>query len=134
MLKKSLVAAAVVSAAAIGFTATAAQAGKVHVDVGIGVGAPGYYDPGYYAPGYYADDDYDTSYGGSFESTRRHHGSWGVSCGEARWQVKSARFRSVQAIDCSGRTYVFTGWKHGDKYRIRVSRRDGDIISVTGAY
>jgi hypothetical protein len=123
-MNKSLIVAAALTAAVAGLTATSAQAGKVHVDVGIGLGG-GYWDPSYGYGGHYpvyAEPDYYPE--------RR----WGVSCGEAKWQVKSAHFRNVKALDCSGRTYVFSGWKHGDKYRIRVSRRGGDIISVSAAY
>ena len=126
-MKKSLIAAAALTAVVAGVSATSAQAGKVHVDVGIGVGGWGGYPV--YAP-YPAYEPYPVYVEPDYYPERR----WGVSCGEAKWQVKSANFRNVKAVDCSGRTYMFTGWKHGDKYRIRVSRRDGDIISVSAIY
>ncbi len=125
-MKKSLIAAAAITAAVAGLSATSAQAGKVHVDVGVGLGG-GYWGPAY--GGYYAEP-YPVYVEPDYYPERR----WGVSCGEARWSVKSANFRNVKALDCSGRTFTFTGWKHGDKYRIRVSRRDGDIISVSAIY
>lgn len=127
-MKKSLIAAAAITAAVAGLSATSAQAGKVHVDVGVGLGG-GYWGPGPGYGGYYPEP-----YPVYVEPDYYPGGSYGVSCGEARWSVKSAHFRNVQALKCSGRTYVFTGWKHGDKYRIRVSRRDGDIISVSAIY
>jgi len=121
-MKKSLIAAAALTAVVAGFSATSAQAGKVHVDVGVGVGGWG--------PGYPVYEPYPVYVEPDYYPVRR----WGVSCGEAKWQVKSAHFRNVRTLDCSGRTYMFTGWKHGDQYRIRVSRRDGDIISVSAIY
>ena len=126
MLKKSLIAAAAVAAAVAGFSATSAQAGKVHVDVGIGL-YPNYGYPAY-EPYYDGYDSYPV-YGHG-----HHGGSWGVSCGEAKWQVKSANFHKVNTLDCSCKTYTFTGWKHGDKYRIKVSRKYGEIISVSALY
>ncbi|MBL8790465.1 MAG: hypothetical protein JNM45_08195 [Rhizobiales bacterium] len=128
-MKKSLIAVAALAAAVAGFSASSAQAGKVHVDVGLGVVGGGYYDP------YPIDGPYPVAepYPIYDEPDYPSH-SWGVSCREARWQVRSAHFRDVRAIDCTGRTYIFSGWKHGDRFRIRVSRRDGDIISVRRIY
>lgn len=128
MLKKSLIAAAAVAVTVAGLSTTAAQAGtKVHVDLGIGLYGVGY------GHGYPVYDDYDYGYGGH----HGHHGgggSWGVSCGEAKWEVKNANFRKVKTLDCSGKTYTFSGWKHGDKYRIKVGRKHGQIISVSEVY
>jgi hypothetical protein len=128
MLKKSLIAAAAVAAVAAGFSATAAQAGKLHVDVGIGLYDP-YYGYGYGFGGYPVYDDY---YGGGHHG--HHGGSWGVSCGAAKDEVRGAHFHKVKTVDCSGKTYTFTGWKHGDKFRIKVSRKHGEIISVSALY
>lgn len=125
MMKKTLIAAAAITAAVAGFTATAAQAGKVHLDVGIGL-----YDPGYYPyGGYPLYDDHGYGYG-----YHHHKASWGVSCGEAKSEVWNAHFHQVKTLDCYGKTYAFTGWKHGDKYRIVVSRKYGEIISVSALY
>ncbi|MFT3670596.1 hypothetical protein [Aestuariivirga sp.] len=125
-MKKSLIAAAALTAVVAGVSATSAQAGKVHVDIGVGGWGPGY---PVYAP-YPAYEPYPVYVEPDYYPERR----WGVSCGEAKWQVRSAHFRNVRALDCSGRVFSFTGWKHGDQYRIRVSRRDGDIISVSAIY
>lgn len=114
MIAKSIFAAAAVAVSVAGFSAPSAQAGSLDVDVNIGLGGyDGYplYEEVHYGHGY--------------------HGSWGVSCGEAKWEVKSRHFRHVRTLDCGGKTYTFTGWKHGDKYRIRVSRKYGEIISVS---
>lgn len=128
MLNKSLVAAAAVAVTVAGLSATSAQAGtKVHVDVGLGLYGVGY------GHGYPVYDDYDYGYGGHHS----HHGgggSWGVSCGEAKWEVKNANFHKVKTLDCSGKTFTFSGWKHGDKYRIKVGRKHGQIISVSEVY
>jgi hypothetical protein len=130
MLNKSLIAAAAVAAVAAGFSATAAQAGKLHVDVGIGLYDPYYgYGYGYGFGGYPVYDDY---YGGGHHG--HHGGSWGVSCGAAKDEVRGAHFHKVKTVDCSGKTYTFTGWKHGDKFRIKVSRKHGEIISVSALY
>ena len=120
MIAKSLAAAAVAVSVA-GFSASSAQAGKWDVDVNIGLG-------GYGAYPLYDDVYYGEGHG------HGHHGSWGVTCGEAKWEVKSRHFKKVKALDCGGKTYTFSGWKHGDKYRIKVSRKYGEIISVSAVY
>jgi hypothetical protein len=130
MLNKSLVAAAAVAVTVAGLSATSAQAGtKVHVDLGLGLYGVGY------GHGYPVYDDYDYGYG--YSGHHGHHGgggSWGVSCGEAKWEVKNANFHKVKTLDCSGKTFTFSGWKHGDKYRIKVGRKHGQIISVSEVY
>lgn len=120
MISKSLIAAAAVAVSVAGFSASSAQAGKWDVDVNIGLGGYGGY------PVYE-----DVGYG---HGHRPHHTSWGVSCGEAKWEVKNRHFKNVKALDCSGKSYTFSGWKHGDKYRIKVSRKYGEIISVSALY
>ncbi len=122
MIKKSLIAAAAVAISVAGISATSAQAGKWHGTVNIGLYGPGFY-------GYPAYDDYGYDHGYGYGG-----GSWGVSCGEAKWEVKSANFKKVHAVNCGGKVYTFTGWKHGDKYRIKVGRKHGQIISVSALY
>lgn len=124
MMKKSLIAAAALAAAIAGMSATSAQAGKIHVDVGLGL-----YGPGYYGYGYPIYDDVGYGYG-----HHHMHSNWGVSCGEAKDEVRGAHFKKVKTLDCSGKTFAFSGWKHGDKYRITVSRKYGEIISVSALY
>ena len=127
MIAKSLIAAAAVAVSVAGFSATSANAGKWDVDINL------YPDYGYgYDVGYPV---YDGHVG--HHPRPPHHVSpvsWGVSCGEAKWEVKSRHFKNVKTLDCSGKTYTFSGWKHGDKYRIKVGRKHGQIISVSEIY
>jgi hypothetical protein len=116
MITKSLIAAAVVAAAA----ATAAPANaKVDVDVYLGLGDG--YGPGYYAPTYPVY--------GVHARPRAHHG-YGISCENGRDEVRDSGFRKVRAVDCSGRHFTYKARRHGDTFIVKVSRRNGDIISV----
>ena len=108
MTYKTLIAAAAVAASMSAFApAPQAQAG-VDIDVNLGLGYPGYY------PGYYPVYDYDDGM---------------ISCKKGRWIVKNHNFNNVKPIDCSLPKYQYTGWKFGQKYKIRVSGH-GDILSV----
>ena len=118
MTSKSILAAAVAVSVA-GFSATSANAGK-KFDIDINL----YPDYGYgYDVGYPVYDGYP-----------HHSYNWGISCGEGKWTVKSAHFKKVNTVECEGKSYTYTGWKHGDKYRIKVSRKHGEIISVSALY
>lgn len=120
MISKSILGAAVaVSVAA--FSATSANAGK-KFDIDINL----YPDYGY---GYGYDVGYPV-----YDGYPHHSYNWGISCGEGKWTVKSAHFKKVNTVECEGKSYTYTGWKHGDKYRIKVSRKHGEIISVSALY
>lgn len=117
MTAKSLIAAAALSLSLAAMLAPAPAEAKTHVDfsVGIGVG-PGYYGPAY--PGYYGPVGYyEPDYGG-------------ISCWKAQKIVAGHGFHNVHAIDCSAPNYKFTGWKGGDKYRVRVNSW-GNITGVS---
>jgi len=120
MITKSILAAAAVAVSVAGFSATSANAGK-NFDIDINL----YGDYGYgYGHGY--DHGYGYGYG------YPHHAyNWGISCGEGKWTVRSAHFKKVRTVECQGKSYTYTGWKHGDKYRITVGRKHGQIISVS---
>ncbi len=119
MITKTLIAAAAVTAIAVGASAPANA--KVNVDLYIGGFGPGYYEP--VQPRYpsYDEDDY--------EAPRRHH-SYGISCEQGRQEVSYSGFRKVRAISCNGSRYTYRARKHGDTFIVKVSRRSGDIISV----
>lgn len=118
MFAKSLIAAAAVAVSVAGFSATQANAG-VDVDVTIGGG----FYPGHYG-GYPVYPVYEEPV---------YH-SWGVSCFEGKQIVRSAGFRKVQPKDCSGRRFSYFARKHGDSFIVRVSRKTGNIISVSEVY
>lgn len=118
MISKSTLAAAAVALSVAGFTATSANAGK-NFDIDINL-YPGY---GYgYGIGYPVYEPYP------------HHGHWGISCAEGKWTVKSAHFKKVKTVECEGKTYTYTGWKNGSKRLIKLSRKHGEIISVSYVY
>jgi hypothetical protein len=147
-LKTLAVAALAVTGLTLGVGAADAKT-RVHIGVGIGNQCDVYgncygggYDPGYggYDPGYgYYDSGYPQD-DSVYRHHRRHYDNYdeqdygGLSCGEARRLVRNEGFRHVQAEDCSGRRFSFTGWRHGDEFAIRVSARSGQIISVRPLY
>lgn len=53
-----------------------------------------------------------------------------ISCRRGERIVERAGFRRVQPRDCSGRRYVYTGRKHGDRFLIRVDSRRARIVDV----
>ena len=121
MFLKSLFAvAAIASTVAV---AAPAQA-KVYIDLNLG---GGYYDQGY--PVY---QDYPT-YPVYDEPVRRYR-DYGISCDEGREMVRDQGYRKVRAISCNGRRYTYRARSHGENFIVKVSRRDGDIISVEPAY
>ena len=83
MLTKSLIAAAVLSLAALLPAAEAQAKSNINLNIGVGVG-------GYFAPAY------DPYYGGGVVVAYD-----GVSCSQARNIVRSEGFYKVNSIDCS---------------------------------
>ncbi len=133
MITKTFIAAAAVAVLAAGISAPANA--KVKVDLFIGGLSPDYYDPGYPV--------YDNGYDGDFRP-RRHHNyeydpapvyqSYGISCEEGRDQVRESGFYKVRALSCDGKRYTYKGRRDGAKYIVKVSRRNGDIVSVQEVY
>jgi hypothetical protein len=123
MITKTLIAAAAVSAIALGASAPANA--KVNVDLYLGGFGPGYYEPAPVYGGY--DDDY------GYEPRRRHY-SYGISCEDGRDAVRSSGFRKVRPVDCSGKRYTYKARQNGDTFIVKVSRRSGNIISVQETY
>jgi hypothetical protein len=54
----------------------------------------------------------------------------GISCGQGSRAVRSRGFRDVRTIDCGGRNYVYSALQRGEPVEVRVSSRDGRIMSV----
>ena len=115
MLTKSLIA-----IAATAFTLTALplqQAEASNVDINVGIGIGGYIGPGYV--GGYVGTGYHDDYGPS-----------AVSCSQARKIVRWNGFNNVKSLDCSAPSYRFSGWRGGERYKIRVNSW-GDITRIS---
>ena len=121
MLKKTVIAATALFAAVVAFQPV--QQAEARVNIGIGIGVPGYYGPGYYAPGYYAPGYYGPVYGGPVY--RR------ISCRHARRIIRRHGYYRIRARDCSGSRYTFIAKKRGIWYRIRMKSATGRIYKVT---
>jgi hypothetical protein len=53
-----------------------------------------------------------------------------ISCRRGERIVERAGFRRVQPRDCSGRRYVYSGRRNGDRFLIRVDSRRARIVDV----
>jgi hypothetical protein len=131
MISKTLIAAAAVAILAVGVSAPANA--KVKVDLYVGGFDQGYYEPDYpvypvyepaprprrHYPRYEEEVDYDR---------------YGISCEDGRLQVKYAGFRKVRALDCDGKRYSYRARRNGNTFIVKVSSRNGNIVSVQEAY
>jgi hypothetical protein len=126
MITKTLIAAAAVSAIAFGVSAPANA--KVNVDIFLG-GAPGYYEPSY--PVYDAPEYY---YEPRYERRRPRYEYSGISCDDGSQAVRNIGFRKVRPIDCSGKRYTYKARRHGNSFIVKVSSRNGKILSVQEAW
>ena len=82
-----------------------------------------YYDP-FYDPYY----DYPRTYGPGYyqpEYTRPRR----ISCNHAIRLLRNRGYRRIKATDCRGKVYGFTARRNGKRYRLRVSARNGTILS-----
>ena len=57
-------------------------------------------------------------------------GGRAISCAEGARRVRSRGFRDVRRIDCSGRVFVYRGWRGGRQYEIAVRRSNGRVVDV----
>jgi hypothetical protein len=134
-MKLKTLAVAALAAAGLALGAGAADAKtRLYFGVGIGDGC-GYYDENCYipspGPGYYGGYDQDTGIYRRFRPRYHDDYDYGrLSCGEARRLVRRQGFRHIEARDCSGSRYRFTGWRRGTPFSIRISARSGRIISI----
>lgn len=135
MITKTLIAAAAVAVLAAGASAPANA--KVKVDLYVGGLAPDYYEPSYpvyeggYRPRRHHNENYDNY--DNYEPAPVYQ-SYGISCEDGRDMVRDSGFRKVRAINCDGKRYTYKGRRNGNPYIVRVSRRNGEIISVQPAY
>jgi hypothetical protein len=54
----------------------------------------------------------------------------GISCQGGQRIVFKRGFDVVNPLECHGRTFTYTGWWHGDIFRIFVDSASGRIIGV----
>jgi hypothetical protein len=54
-----------------------------------------------------------------------------ISCSRGKRIVENAGFRRVRERDCKGKNFRYTGRRKGDNFEIRVSSRNGRIVSVS---
>lgn len=73
------------------------------------------------------EDDEDRRGSRQFEERRS-----GVSCSEGRRILRQRGFSDVRPVQCSGRNLVYTARERGEPVEVRVSARDGRIVSVEG--
>lgn len=118
MIGKSLIAATAIAASLM--AVMPASEARADVDVSIGIGIGGYY-PGYPAYGGY----YGYRGGDAFwpRDPRR------VSCNRGAAIVDNAGFHRVNPINCGAPFYVYTAWKRGEKFVVRVNQQ-GAITSI----
>jgi len=112
-MKKLLLATAFAASLATGIPATA-EAHKVGIVFYLGYPHYGYrVGPGYiYRPGY-------GWYWPGYRAKAR------LSCGEARWRVRSHGYHNVSTIECNGMTYTFRGTRNGYRVVLFVNARTG---------
>jgi hypothetical protein len=129
MIMKTLISAAAVAVLAAGISAPANA--KVKVDLYVGGFDPGYYEPAYpvYEPAPRPRHPYPR-----YEEEEVDYDRYGISCEDGRLQVKYAGFRKVRALDCDGDRYSYRARRNGETYIVRVSSRNGNIVSVRPAY
>jgi hypothetical protein len=136
MIMKSILAATAV-AATLAVAAPAAEAHhhhhRLHVNLGINIGSPGYVDPGFYYPPpppphfYHPRPVYaDPGYG--YADPADYQDDYGISCGEGRRIVWQSGFHDVRTVECDGRNYKYTGFRHGDSWIVVLDSETGEII------
>jgi hypothetical protein len=54
----------------------------------------------------------------------------GISCKGGRRIVHNRGFDEVRPLECSGRTFTYSGWWDGDRFRIYVDSASGRIMGV----
>lgn len=82
-----------------------------------------------------ADTDIDIGVGinggyGSPGPRYVYHGGGHISCRQGARIVRSAGFRRVRAIECSGSEYSYRGFRRDSVFEIRVRSRNGRITDI----
>jgi hypothetical protein len=57
-------------------------------------------------------------------------GGRAISCAEGARRVRDRGFRNVRRIDCSGRYFIYRGWRGDRQYEIAVRRINGRVVDV----
>ena len=57
-------------------------------------------------------------------------GGRAISCAEGARRVRDRGFRNVRRIDCSGRYFIYRGWRGNRQYEIAVRRINGRVVDV----
>jgi hypothetical protein len=61
--------------------------------------------------------------------TSLNHGR-SISCAEGARRVRNRGFRDVRRVNCSGRYFVYRGWRGNRRYEIAVRRSNGRVVDV----
>ncbi len=117
MFKKTIIAATALVASFVAFQPV--EQAEARVNIGIGIGLPGYYGGGY-GHGYYGHSDR------YYRPVRRYR----MSCGQVRRKIRNRGYRRIRAVDCSGSRYTFHAKRHGEWFKLRIKSRSGYIYSV----
>lgn len=54
----------------------------------------------------------------------------GISCRSGQKIVSNRGFYGVRIAECSGRTFRYVGWYHGDSFTVFVNSHSGHITGV----
>ena len=54
----------------------------------------------------------------------------GITCSEGRRIVRESGFRDVRPVQCGGRSFVYAARQRGEPVEVRISARDGRVVSV----
>ena len=57
-------------------------------------------------------------------------GGRSISCAEGARRVRSRGFRNVRAINCSGRYFVYRGWRGNRQFESAVRRSNGRVVDM----
>lgn len=127
MTARSLLAAAALTASlALALPAAEARA-DVSVDIGIGLGGgyvpayDGYGEGGYGGPhGPYPGRGYGRYDDGHGRAYYQQDDVF-ITCGQGRLMLRDFGFYRVKAENCRGPNYVYTGWRKGARYMLRMT-------------
>jgi hypothetical protein len=93
------------------------------------------YDPSRHKRRRHKDDEYHFYFGGFWYPEPYWAIGIGnpyrIGCAEGRSILRDRGFYRVLTVECYGRTYTYTGRRHGDRFRILLSSRTGRIVDVS---
>jgi hypothetical protein len=92
------------------------------------------YDPSRHKRRRHKDDVYRFYFGGFWYPepywTVGLGSPYRIGCAQGRSILRDSGFYRVHTVECYGRTYTYTGRRHGDMFRILLSSRSGRIVDV----